>query len=428
MWKNRIVGSIVAVSLGGATALATNLDVSVNCDGNNTVTTAPGCTVNYTVNGQLDDLINEGLALVGFNLEFVMPDGSPNPPQAVALAPGNSPTTAPMSNFVKNLGLTNPDGYGGTVDNGRLVQCGGGQNTIMNAQVVCTGPMDCPTGSTCQGALCTAVAPFPIGTVMTGVAKGVSEVLLTGTVDLPTTLPPGTYELRLTTLIANAIQTGQVGNPFWVTQEVFPGVVTNLQVVVQGVAGDACAFCGPAIVASDPPINAIDAGQPHPRTDATILQGWTSVDVTFSSTPLAAPAMTDFFVSSVDNTGTPGTPPSISAVSPLVGGNTVTITFGGPIEPGNWTVITHNPSGSKTCLGFLPGDVNGSRGSNAQDITSLINSLNNVVPRPDYATDVNRSGPPSNAQDITSEINLLNGAGMFTPWNSASLASSSPCD
>ncbi len=417
---------LATIAFGVSTAYATNLDTSVECSGAgtpNAITTGPGCTVNYVVMGMLDDAVNEGLALVGFDLEVVEPDGSGSPPQALVLPPATSPSSGVMLSFVKPSGLTNPDGYGGTQSSGKLLQCGGGQNTIMNGQLACLSNTDCPTNSTCTANLCSAVAPYPVGTVTTGIAKTQAEVLLSGSFTAPAL--DGTYELRLTNLFGNAVKMGETGVPFWATELLGTGVVTNLTVVVS--SASACTSCGASIASSNPPINAIDAGQPYQIGDINQApQGWSSVDITFTSTPLAAPVMADFTISSIDKLGAAGTPPSIAAVSPLAG-NTTTLNFSTPIEPGHWTVITHS-GGSKTCLGYLPGDANSSRGTNAQDITALINSLNSVVILPDYSTDVNRSGPPANPQDITGLINLLNGAGEFDPWNGETLFNTSPCD
>lgn len=406
----RLVVLVVVGSLVSA-AQATDLNVSVQCGANNMMTTGPGCTVNYTVVGELSDMLNEGLALAGFDLQLVQPNGGPNPPQAGNLPQANAPSSAPMSAFNRNEGITNPAGYGGTLVSGKLLQCGGGQNTIMNGQVPCVTNGDCPSGSTCQvGGLCSPVAPYPVGTVITGVAKGSPEVLLTGSFTAPNT--PGTYELRLTNLFANVIRQGEDGNPFWATEQANAGTIANLTVVVDNSSG--CTFCGCQVVGSNPPKNAIDARQPHATGSATPAEGITTVDVIFDCAPLAAEVeQGDFTV-----TSSAGSPPSFT-VSPLAG-NTVTLTFSAPIERQAWTRILHGPSNTATCIGFLPGDVNQSRTTNVSDITALINCLNGVGVCQAYQTDINRSGS-TNASDITQIINLLNGASAFDPWQGATI-------
>ena len=115
----RMLVFALAVALCGSVATATDINLTVKSGGESTVNVGPGATVDYTVIGELTDTANEGLALVGFDLEFTGGD----------LAQADTPTTAPMNNFVRNLGITNPAGYGGTVQSGKLIQCGGAQNT-----------------------------------------------------------------------------------------------------------------------------------------------------------------------------------------------------------------------------------------------------------------------------------------------------------
>ncbi|MCO6435636.1 MAG: hypothetical protein J5J06_00935 [Phycisphaerae bacterium] len=382
---------------------ASNLNVSVQCGANNSMTTGPGCTVDYTVFGELSDLANEGLALVGFDLELVL---MANGTQAAPLPQADAPSSYPMMAFDRNEGITNPAGFGGTLVSGKLLQCGGGQNTIMNGQVPCTGDPDCPAGSTCQvGGLCSPVAPYPIGTVITGVAKGGPEVLLTGSFTAPAA--PGTYELRLTGLFANAIRQGEDGDPFWATEQANPGTIASLTVTVDGASG--CTSCGCSIDSSDPADGSIDARQPHLLTSASPPQGITEVVINFNCTPLASDVeQGDFTV-----TSTLGSPPAFS-VSPLAG-STVTLTFDAPIERAALTKIVHGPSGTSTCIGYLPGDVDQDHESAAADVTALIDCLQgNTVCAP-YQTDIDRSSA-SNVLDVARLIDVLNGASAFDPW------------
>lgn len=195
---------LVMVGLMASSALATDLNIAVrDLNGNSTITVSPGATVQYRVSGQLTDTANEGLALIGFDLDF---DGGPLP-QA------NTPTQNPMLNFVRNAGITNPDGYGGTIINGDLIQIGGGQNTIKNF-----------SGN----------ADFPVGTVITGVAHANQE-FVTGSFTAP--MAAGTYTLMIRNVFANVIKQGQTGNPFWATEAAGVGNVSNLTVIVQGGGG-----------------------------------------------------------------------------------------------------------------------------------------------------------------------------------------------
>jgi hypothetical protein len=106
---------------------------------------------------------------------------------------------------------------------------------------------------------------------------------------------------------------------------------------------------------------------------------------------------------------------------------TFTVHFNTHIPAGHWTQVTHIASGSSVCLGYLPGDVDGGRASNTQDILRIINCLNGVEACELYQGDVNRSAA-MNPQDIIQLINLLNGVEPFTPvsWLNVSLPLS-PC-
>jgi len=180
---------------------AANLNVSISSGGSNSVVVNPGATVNYDVAGVLTDALNEGLALVIFDLSF---DGG-------ALSPADTPITLPMSNFTRNEGITNPAGYGGTASGGVLLQVGGAQNTIKNTP---------------------ANAPFPIGSVITGVAWPSNAVILvSGSLTAPMT--QGDYVLSLSNLSSTVIQDGEDGTgPFWAVESSPAGTITNLTITV----------------------------------------------------------------------------------------------------------------------------------------------------------------------------------------------------
>ncbi len=398
----RLFVCVLATGLIASSAFASDLDVSASGFGLSSITTAPGCSVDYVIVGELNDNLNEGLALVGFDLHFT----------GGALTQADAPASMPMQNFARNLsadmslqnlGITNPAGFAGTVIGGDLIQCGGGQNTINNT---------------------IANAPFPLGTVITGVAaNGSPEALLSGSLTVPMT--PGTYELQISNVFGNVIKQGEIGTPFWKTvsfDAVGPGgagTVSNLTVIVDGGLTTCAAACvAPALLASVPVSGAVDARQPHTINNAATVFGWDSIEVTLDCSPLAGVGSADFVVSEV---GGDGSAPTITSVSPLAS-NTFTLQLSGPIEPGAWTIIEHTASGDQICLGFMPGDVNGDGTANAADITQLVDSLNNVPGRvrPDFATDLNRSNV-TNASDITRLIDLLNGADAFTPWFNVSL-------
>jgi hypothetical protein len=192
---------LLAIGLVGSTALATDLDVSVlSAAGESTVTVGPGATVDYKIVGQLSDVGNLGLALFGCDLSF---DGGD-------LAQADEPAAPPMDNFARNLGITNPAGFGGTMIGGDLIQIGGGQNTINNV----------PSN-----------ADFPIGTVIINVGHSEQD-LVTGSLTAP--MADGTYTLSLTNLFGNVITSEQAA--YWAVEAFNPGAIGDLTVIVESAA------------------------------------------------------------------------------------------------------------------------------------------------------------------------------------------------
>lgn len=377
----RLLSAVLATGLVAASVQASDLNVSVQraSDGASSISVSPGEVVNYQVTGMLSDDLNEGLALVGFNLVF---DGGD---LAAADTPaGPQSCLNPMAAFVKPEGITNPDGYGGTIIGGNLIQVGGGQNTIRN-----------PIGN----------ADFPIGEVQPGVAQPAGcgmAVLATGSLTAPAV--EGVYHLNLQELFANVIVDGDDGDPFWVTAAAGVGDISNLEITV------ASSVCG--VASTSPPNCAVDAG--YTGVDNTRPR-WDSVEVTFGCTVAGLPNL-DF---SVTTTGVAA--PTIMSVTDG-GGNTATLNLSGPIEPGAWTCFTHDLSGDQTCLGFLPADANGDLFAGPADILDVIDNLNGVrVPALEFwQCDVDRSGvcgPP----DILGVIDLLNGSSGFDAWNGETL-------
>lgn len=110
--------------------------------------------------------------------------------------------------------------------------------------------------------------------------------------------------------------------------------------------------------------------------------------------------------------------------------NTYDVLFVDPLPPGAWTTLgAHAESfdgqplseeADTVTLGFLPGDVDGSRSVGPLDILALINSINGVIPLPLERTDINRSGV-TGPQDILRLIDLINGANTTRPWLEQSL-------
>jgi hypothetical protein len=196
------MGSLALAAAVGSTAFASDLDLRIESSGQTSITVRPGEILSYDVVGELTDNLNDGLALVLFDLSF---DGGD-------LAQASAPAGAPMLSFDRPNGITNPAGFGGTVQSGDLIQVGGAQNSINSS-----------------------FAPFPNGVLTTGVAaQGFPETLVSGSLTAP--LQFGTYTLSATNLVANVVRSGETGFPFWRVEEAGPGSVTNLTIEVVSLA------------------------------------------------------------------------------------------------------------------------------------------------------------------------------------------------
>ena len=379
----------LALMFGASVAFGADLNVAVQTSA--TMPVLPGAVVTYQVVGELSsNTDNEGLALVGFTLSF---DGGD-------LSPADVPTTIPMNNFVVDdfdactncAGINNPQGYGGTVIGGDLVQVGGGQNTIMNDGV--GGHPD-----------------FPTGAVIEQVAwLGSPQVLVEGSLTAPMT--EGTYNLTLTDLFANVIKDGETGTPFWATEAAGVGTVTNLQIVVGDIP--VCHF-----LSSDPADGWVDARQPL-NDGMTEPDGWSVIEITFNAECDASVLSAgDFTITEVCD---PGNCDEVGpAVDSFVGaGDSGTLTLVAPIDPKAWTVITYvdGDAGDVIRLGYLPADADASGTSNANDIVEEVDMVNEALSGgspPLHSSDIDRSGSVT-GNDIITLIDLLNGAGVFDPY------------
>ena len=81
-----ILCSLLAVA---TPAMASDLNLSVHVGGSHSVVVGPGATVNWQVQGELDDAAHQGLAFFLFDLSF---DGGD-------LSQGASPSGPPMTSF-----------------------------------------------------------------------------------------------------------------------------------------------------------------------------------------------------------------------------------------------------------------------------------------------------------------------------------------
>lgn len=231
-------------ALCASSAIASDLDLSVESGGSNSIVVGPGDTVNYSVVGELSDANSLGLALFVFDASF---DGGD-------LAAGSTPIAAPISNFATPLGLNNPAGFGGTVVDGDLIQAGGAQNTINNT-----------------------ITPDLSGTVVLGVGlPGSPETLLDGALTAP--LNPGTYTLRVENVLANVISLGETGVPFWGVEAAGVGSITDLTIEVVALTADVPSV---SISAMDTQTLTLDAGEDNAGRTYFMLGSFTGTDPGF---------------------------------------------------------------------------------------------------------------------------------------------------
>jgi len=168
------------------------------------------------------------------------------------------------------------------------------------------------------------------------------------------------------------------------------------------------------ITGSNPPTGAIDACTPiHPTTLEP--RGWESVELTFNRT---VDGLTPgAFV--LTETCLPGECDQIAPAVQQVAANgaAATLTFNRPLDPNAWTVVSYVDGDADDVirLGFLPGDVDGSRTVSASDLIAVVNNINAALGGGHPAahqTDIDRSGTVIVA-DMIVLVNMLNGAPPF---------------
>ena len=161
----------VAVACAGSAWGAT---FTVEIVATSSTTVGLGGSVNYEITGVVSDDGNLGLGIFGVDLQ-----------SDTGVAQASATEGPSMGSFVKNWGITNPAGYGGTADGDYLLQIGGGQNTIGN------DPND-PN-----------LPAYPGGMVVEGIALGTPVVLATGSAEAP--MAEGTYNVSLANPFASVL-------------------------------------------------------------------------------------------------------------------------------------------------------------------------------------------------------------------------------
>lgn len=179
----------------------------------------------------------------------------------------------------------------------------------------------------------------------------------------------------------------------------------NDATVIGGAQWAAPAGACVAIVSSVPEDGAIDARQPT-DPDGTNRDGWSSLTLSLDA---EVPVDARNVLVSVDP---PGKAPAV--VNVTQDASDVTVSFDGPIPLAAWTTVSLGGYTSVR-IGHLPGDVSGDATTASTDLLVLINVLNGILERPDYAIDIDRSGAAS-AGDLLRVVDLLNGAGEYESW------------
>ncbi len=332
MKLSKVLATAAAFGLA-VPVMADTLELRVVGDGD-AASVAGGASVNVFIQGRIQGATDDGLALWGANLSDTSGNGN-DITGAVLDSPGGD-----IDQFKKNLGLTNPAGYGGTAIGGNLIQIGGGQNTIGNS-----GP-----------------TLFPVGTVATDVANGAGWVdLATGTID--TTSATGNVVLELDTGFANTLAAN--------TGPVFP--VNAATVTIGGsltiTGGGSLDFTGVASVGNHNASGSFVGGDLDIPVDAA--DGAAVADHTESRQFGAAGNLfvrVDF--AEAIGSGSVSSNPALTGLSATPNGNSLDITFD---APANGTCYTFDITGTQAvggdtvdggsadedfCVCYFEGDIN----------------------------------------------------------------------
>ncbi len=203
------------------------------------------------------------------------------------------------------------------------------------------------------------------------------------------------------------------------------------------------------IVSSDPAHGAIDARQPImfaerpyvPLKDTLRTRGTTttsadrfykerpagvrSLTVTMNSSFLEVPTVGDFVAEQTwDGVRFEPGPEIRRVVS--ADPATLHLVLRRPVEPGAWTVFTHQPSDTRFCIGYLPGDSNADTVTDIDDLAYLVECLAGRASCAVWQCDIDRSGT-CDSGDVSRLMDLLNGDAPFDSWMYRSLAIS-PCE
>lgn len=321
MKMSKVLAAAAAFGLA-VPVMADTLELRVVGDSDASTVDGSGGAVNVFIQGRIQGATDFGLALWGANLSDQGAGGA-DVTSAVLDSPGGD-----IDQFKKNLGLTNPAGYGGTAIGGNLIQIGGGQNTIGNS-----GP-----------------TLFPVGTVATDVANGAAWV----------NLASGTYNasgegddvvLTLDTGFANTLAANS--GPVFPVNAATVTIVSALTIEVGG--GGPLDFTGVASVADHAASGSfpggaldvpIDAGAGAAKADLIEPRQFSAAAVP----GLGLSARVDF--AEAIAVGAVTSNPALTGLTATPNGNSLDITFDAPT---NGDCVTFDISGTEAVSGNVVG-------------------------------------------------------------------------
>lgn len=354
------------MALVATPAMAADLNISVESSGLNSIKVGPGDVVNFDVIGELTDALNEGIALAACDFAFT---GGPLDPLVAG---------AGMLTFVRNDGITNPAGWCTPNVPGREgeeVQCGGGQNTILNF-----------AGN----------AEFPVGAVVTGIAQpGSPELLMTGSLTAP--LDDGVYVVSAFNCFGNVIKQGETGIPHWATEPFGEGTITNLTVEVTSCAA----------------VAAVTGGN-YACDDSLSRAGRNVLRIEFSIPLLAAPAPGEVEIRELLPAGAFGPDLSAQFVFSIENGNTLKIVETGEVLANEtWYGITNTGAWCSAAnferdYAAVFGDANNNHINEFADLSAINANQSSLETTPDDSRfDINTVGGVSFA-DLSAANSFLN--------------------
>lgn len=226
---SRVALVLTVVLLAGGIAQASDLDLTVRARGfeSSTIVVGTECEIGYRIIAELSDAENQGLASFAVDLDYT----------GGALSPADDPSGLPMTAFSPPNGLSNPAGFGGTPEGGRLLQVGGSQNVIMHGQWSCEVNDDCPGTSVCAAGVCSAISGLPLGEVVPDIASPGSPVsLVTGSLVTPAV--PAVYHLTAVNPRVGVLESGATGRMYWSTEAA--GITSVVPLTISVVAGASC--------------------------------------------------------------------------------------------------------------------------------------------------------------------------------------------